>query len=140
LQLGDDDLALAGAPLARARTFWRLSARFVELSIHRHTGVIKLAATVGAVETRARVVTSLSKRRSPSRRSASRSRGPTEIRRNRSRPGLVKGVPFCRCEIASACSLIYFLAITCEIEFEQTRTNRSLSGVSARAAITAVLG
>ena len=44
MQLGDDDLALAGAPLARARTFWRLSARFVELSIHRRTGVIKLAA------------------------------------------------------------------------------------------------
>jgi len=28
LQVGDDDLALAAAPLARARTFWRLSARF----------------------------------------------------------------------------------------------------------------
>ena len=33
LQVGDDDLALADAPLARARTFWRLSARFLNYSI-----------------------------------------------------------------------------------------------------------
>jgi len=36
LQVGDDDLALASAPLARARTFWRLSARFLELQSPLH--------------------------------------------------------------------------------------------------------
>jgi len=45
LQLGDDDLALAGAPLARARTFWRLSARFPQLSIHTTAFVAADCAT-----------------------------------------------------------------------------------------------